>query len=147
MVERQITDDRTATAWIGNKVILGGENTKLTKDASAATQFHAATAQWRTPTGSIGWFFVLQAPKIDATVSKTTMHITANGTIIFRLKVAGAKREGITANRWTLPGLTVSIDGDQQTFSVKDATYYQAQDSFEITYENMRQLTLTVTPQ
>lgn len=146
-VERQITDDRSITAWIGNKVILGGENTKLTREAPKGTQFHAATAQWQTPQGSIGWFFVLQAPKIDADVDRTSLRIMADGTVVFRLKAAGAKREDITATRWALPGLTVKITGDQQSFSVKDATYYQVDDSFEITYANMHQLTLSVTPQ
>jgi hypothetical protein len=146
MIERQITDDRKAAAWMGNKVILGGESTNLTKDAPAGTQFHAATAQWRTPSGSIGWFFIAQAPKIDATVAKTIMRITADGTVIFRLKAAGTKREAITANKWTLPGLTVTIDGDQQSFAVTVATYYKEGDSFEITYAGMHQLTLAVTP-
>jgi hypothetical protein len=146
MVERQIADDRKATAWIGNKVILGGENTLLTRDAPTGTQFHPATAQWRTPSGSIGWFFVWQAPKIDVNVNRTAMDITADGNIIFRLKAAGTKREDITANKWTLPGLTVTIEGDQKSFDVKESTYYKEGDSFEITYANMRQLKLTVTP-
>lgn len=145
-VSRQITDERSATAWIGNKIILGGENTKLTKAAPEGTQFHAATAQWRTPSGSIGWFFVSQAPEINADVDKTTMHITANGTVVFRLKAAGAKREDITAGKWTLPGLTVTIAGDQRSFSVKEATYYKPGDSFEITYTDMKQLKLVVAP-
>lgn len=146
-VKRQITDARSATAWIGEKIILGGEDTSLTKDAPADTQFHAATAQWRTPSGSIGWFFVSRAPKINAVVDKTTMRITADGTVILRLKAAGAKREDITANKWTLPGLTVTIEGDQKAFDVKSSTYYEEGDSFEITYADMHQLKLTVTPQ
>jgi hypothetical protein len=146
-VKRQITDDRRATAWIGDKVILGGEFTNLTKDAPNPTQYHPATVQWRTPAKSIGWFYVLEAPKIDAIVDKTTMHIVAQGNITFRLKAAGAKREDITANKWTLPGLTVTIQADQKDFSIKDATYYKENDSFEIIYTGMQQVTLTVTPQ
>src|SRR6185437_5035282 len=96
MVRCQITDDRSASAWIGEKVILGGEDTKLTKDAPEDTQFHPATAQWRTPSGSIGWFYVWQSPKINADVNHTTMTITADGTVIIRLKAAGTRREDIT---------------------------------------------------
>jgi len=146
-VKRQITDDRSATAWIGDKVILGGEFTNLTKDAPNPTQYHPATVQWRTPSKSIGWFYVLEAPKIDAIVDKNTMRIVANGNVTFRLKATGAKREDITADRWTLPGLTVAIKGDQKSFAIKDANYYQPNDSFEITYTGMQQMTLTVTPQ
>ena len=146
-VARQITEDRSATAWIGNKVILGGESTKLTRDAPPDTQFHPATAQWRTPSGSIGWFYVWQSPKINAKVNHTAMTITADGTVIIRLKAAGTRREDITADKWTLPGLTVTIEGDQKSFNVKESTYYKEGDSFEITYINMHQLKLTLTPQ
>ena len=146
-VRRQITDDRMATAWIGRNVILGGQVTGLTKDAPADTQFHAATAQWRTPEGSIGWFYVLRAPKIDALVEKTSIRITAHGDVVFRMKAAGAERAKITANKWSLPGLTVTIEGDQQGFEVKKGAYYRPGDCFEMTYAGMHDLTLTVTPQ
>jgi hypothetical protein len=146
-VKRQITDDRRATAWIGDKVILGGEFTNLTEDSPNDTQYHPATVQWRTPEKSIGWFYVLQTPKIDAIVDKTTMQIVHIGNVTFRLKAAGAKREDITADKWTLPGLTVAIKADQKSFAIKDANYYQPHDSFEITYTGMQQMTLTVTPQ
>jgi hypothetical protein len=146
-VKRQITEERRATAWIGDKVILGGEFTNLTKDAPNPTQYHPATVQWRTPAKSIGWFYVLEAPKIDAIVDKTSMEIVADGTVVFRLKAAGTKRENITANKWTLSGLTVAIESDQKSFAVKDAAYYQPNDSFEITYTGMRQMTITVAPQ
>lgn len=146
MVKRQITDERSATAWIGNKVILGGEDTSLTKDAPAGTQFHAATVQWRTPSGSIGWFFVQQAPKINATVDKTTMHIVSDGTVTFLLKASGAEFNKITAKKWELPGLTVTLEGDQKEFDLKEVTYYRTGDSLEITYANMHELKLKVTP-
>ena len=38
-------------------------------------------------------------------------------------------------------------EGDQKSFDVKPSTYYKEGDSFEITYTNMHQLKLTVTPQ
>jgi len=88
------------------------------------------------PSGSIGWFFVSQAPKIDADVDLTSLRITTDGTVVFRLKAAGARRKDITATKWTLAGLTVTITGDQQDFSIKDATYYQTGDSFEITHRS-----------
>jgi len=146
MVRRQITDDRVATAWIGNRVILGGESTKLTKDAPEDTQFHPATGQWRTPAGSIGWFYVWHAPKIDVDVDHTTMKIATDGTVIIRLKAEGAKIADITAAQWSLPGLMVKIAGDTTGFAVKESAYYAPGDSFEITYASMRTLRLIVTP-
>ena len=108
-VKRQITDDRRATAWIGDKVILGGENTKLTKDAPPDTQFHPATAQWRTPSETIGWFYVWQSPKINADVDHTTMtHHRRTARSSSASRPPAPRREDITADKWTLPGLTVS---------------------------------------
>jgi hypothetical protein len=147
MVRRQITSDRSASAWVGDKVILGGEDTKLTKDAPPDTQFHPGTAQWRTPSGSIGWFYVWQSPKINVDVERTQMKIGTDGTVTIRLKAKGAKREDIAAEKWTLPGLTVTVEGDQKSFDVKESTYYQSGDSFEITYRDLHQLKLVVTPE
>jgi hypothetical protein len=48
--------------------------------------------------------------------------------------------------KWSLPGLTVTIQADQKVFSIKDATYYQPNNSFGLTYTGMRQLTLIVQP-
>jgi hypothetical protein len=147
MVHRQITDDRSASAWIGDKVVLGGENTKLTKDAPPETQFHPGTAQWRTPSGSIGWFYVWQSPKINVDVEHTNMKIITDGTVILRIKAEGAKLEDITAGKWSLPGMTIAIYGDTVDFAVKAETYYKDGDSFAVTYANVHQLSLTVTPQ
>ena len=147
MVKRQITDDRSATAWVGEKVILGGENTKLTKDAPEDTQFHPATAQWHTPSGSTGWFYVWQSPKINVDVDHTTMAVTTDGTITIRLKAEGTKVEDLTATKWTLPGLTVAIEGDQQSFDAKPSTYYKEGDSYVLTYTSLHKLKLTLTPQ
>lgn len=147
MVHRQITDDRSASAWVGNKVILGGENTKLTKDAPPETQFHPGTAQWRTPSGSIGWFYVWQSPKINVEVDRTNMTIATDGTITLRVKAEGAKLGDITASKWNLPGMTVAVEGDTSGFEVKNSTYYKDDDSFAVTYANVHQLKLKVVPQ
>lgn len=146
-VRRTITDERTATAWIGNKAIYGGQITSLTKDAPPDTQFHPVTAQWRTPSGSVGWFYVAQSPKIDAEASKTGIRITADGTLILRIHTEGTGLSQITANKWSLPGLTVTIDADQKHFSIAQSTLYEANDTLNLTYSDMHHMTLTITPQ
>jgi hypothetical protein len=145
-VRRTITDERTATAWIGNKAIYGGQITSLTNDAPPDTQFHPATAQWRTPSGSIGWFYVAQSPKIDAEASKTGIRITADGTVVLRLHAAGMNRGQIAANKWILPGLTVTIESDQRDFAVEGSTLYEPNDTLNLTYTNMHHMILTITP-
>ena len=146
-VRRVITNERTATAWIGDKAIYGGQITGLTKDAPPDTQFHPATVQWRTPSGGIGWFYVSQAPKIDAEASKSGIRITADGTLILRIHTAGSGLSQVTANKWLLPGLTVTIDADQQRFSIAQSTLYETNDTLNLTYSNLHHMTLAITPQ
>jgi hypothetical protein len=75
------------------------------------------------------------------------MAIATEGTITIRLKTEGTKLEDLAANKWTLPGLTVTLEGDQKSFDVKPSTYYKEGDSFVLTYTDVHQLKLTVTPQ
>jgi hypothetical protein len=75
------------------------------------------------------------------------MKIATDGTVILRIKAEGAKLEDITANKWSIPGLTVAIEGDTEGFAVKPSTYYKDGDSFAVTYANVHRLSLTVTPE
>jgi hypothetical protein len=43
--------------------------------------------------------------------------------------------------------MTIAIYGDTVDFAVKAETYYKDGDSFAVTYANVHQLSLTVTPQ
>lgn len=116
-VRNQITDDRVATAWIGNHVIFGGEATKKTKDDGPASQFHPATIQWRTPSGEIGWVQISQSPMIDATADQTGITISANGTIRVRIHAKDALKEKVSATGWELPGLKVAVTSDMKNFT------------------------------
>ena len=71
-MRKQISQERTATAWIGKNVIFGGEITGKTRDAGTTTQFHPATVQWRTPSGEVGWVQLVECPPVDATAEGRT---------------------------------------------------------------------------
>lgn len=114
-VTRQITDQRTATAWIGDDVLFGAESTHQTVGVSGHSQFHPATIQWRTPSGAIGWVSITQTPPIDAVATKDGIDIHTNGDVIFFVYAPGVHPGDITATRWNLPGLPLSIATDATT--------------------------------
>jgi len=113
----QITDQRIATAWIGNRVIFGGEATGKTKDAGPGSQFHPATIQWRTPSGEIGWVQLVESPAIDATADERGISISTTGTVKIRIHAKGIAKDKITATSWVAPGLQVGIKADQKNFT------------------------------
>jgi hypothetical protein len=119
LLRKQITDQRIATAWIGRDVIFGGEATSKTKDAPTSTQFHPATAQWRTPSGEIGWVQLLQSPMVDATADQDGLTISATGTVRWRIHAKNLVPEEITATDWDLPGLRVTVASDSKSFGAE----------------------------
>jgi hypothetical protein len=65
LVSQRIDDDRIATGWLGDDVMLGGESGGRYR---AEGQYHPATAHWRTPDGGVGWLRVRSPGPLDATV-------------------------------------------------------------------------------
>ncbi len=64
-----------------------------------------------------------------------------------RIHTEGKGLSQITANKWSLPGLTVTIDADQKHFSIAQSTIYETNDTLDLTYSDMHHMTLTITPQ
>ncbi len=140
-VHRPITDDRIATAWIGKNVIYGGEITNHTRGVDGTSQFHPVTAQWLLPGGKIGWIQMIQTPPIDASASQGKIEITAAGDVRFRIFAPGVTAQKLQQKLWTMPGLTVRVDGDAKAFSVQ-----ANQQFFELTYTGMTKMTLAIAP-
>ena len=65
---------------------------------------------------------------------------------MLRIHTEGSGLSQITANKWSLPGLTVTIDADQKHFSIEQSTLYEANDTLNLTYSNLHHMTLTITP-
>jgi hypothetical protein len=141
-VTRIITPQRTATAWLGEKVIIGGEITSLSRSAGATSRtiFYPATIHWRTPGGAIGWIWLRDTPRIDARASKNTLTVTAIGDSIFRLSAPGLTAANLTRDRWTLPGLTVDIETDANGFTVTPG-----EDFIEVQYREATHYVLRTT--
>jgi hypothetical protein len=141
-VRRPIADERIATAWIGKKLIYGGEITGHTRGVEAASQFHPVTAQWQTPDGKIGWIRLTRCPKIDAAADKKGIVITADGDVSFRISAPGLTSGNAREKQWTLPGLTVHVDADSKGFTVEQHGQF-----VDVTYTGMTKMTITFNPQ
>lgn len=142
LVNRKITDQRSATAWIGKHVIFGGEATSKTRDVGPASQFHPATIQWRTPSGEIGWVQLYEAPMIDATADAHGITISATGTICIRIHAQGIDEAKISATGWELPGLKVAVTADSKSFSEE-----KMGENINLTYTGITGSRWEITPQ
>ncbi|HEX5284201.1 MAG TPA: hypothetical protein VFW30_08785 [Bryocella sp.] len=139
LVRQQIDARRTATAWIGKDVMFGGESTQKTKDAGTTTQFHPATIQWRTPSGSIGWVQLVQCPPVDATADEHGLTIDTSGTVRLRIHAVGIDKAKVSGTSWDLPGLHVTAENDAKGFTL-DA----GQDSVDLVYNGMNHMHLAI---
>lgn len=141
LARTQITDQRIATAWIGRRVVFGGEATGKTKDAGPGSQFHPATIQWRTPSGEIGWAQLVEAPAIDATADPHGISISTTGTVRIRIHAKGIAKDKITAAAWDPPGLHVSVQSDQKNFTA-DSTG----DNVDLVYSDITKMRWDIAP-
>ncbi len=72
-----------ATAWFGEALMLGAEETSGTRGAGG--QFIPATAYWRTPDGGNGWFRLAKSSPVDARATKETLTISSTGDAVFEV--------------------------------------------------------------
>ncbi len=115
-INRTIDSRRTATTWIGNHAIWGGEFTSRTKDTGNKTQFHPATAQWRMPSGQIGWMKITRSPNIDSVADRGGITVATDGDVRFRI-FTGSETSGVLRDAWTLPGFDVAVQTDAKGFT------------------------------
>lgn len=120
LVERTLPGGRVATAWLGDRLMLGGEVTGLALAAGPASRtiFHPATVHWARPDGDIGWILLREAPRVDARATKGTLTVTAIGNSTWQIFAPGLKAADVTRDRWVLPGLTVMVETDALGFAV-----------------------------
>jgi hypothetical protein len=143
LLRRRIDEQRTATAWIGERAIWGGESTNLTKGAGAGTQYHPATVQWRTPSGSIGWIQLTHSPKLDATADKQGITIDTSGDVSFRVYAEGTNASQLSGKLWSLPGLHVDVTTDAM-FSSEPENDLQSPTAFDVTYHAAKRIRLQI---
>jgi hypothetical protein len=119
-ITRVITSQRTATAWLGRDLMLGGEETHFSRAAGTPyNQFHPATIHWRLPGGGTGWVLLRDCSRVDAKAEKNMLTILAVGDATFRVSAVGLKAEGLRREQWDLPGLTVKVENDAVGYLTK----------------------------
>jgi hypothetical protein len=139
LVRKQIDANRTATAWISKDLIFGGELTHKTKDAGTTTQFHPATIQWRTPSGSIGWVQLVQCPPVDASADEHGLTIDTSGTARFRIHAAGLDKSKVNGSAWDLPGVHITAQTD-----ATESTVEAGNDYVDVVYNGMNHMRLSI---
>jgi hypothetical protein len=87
--------------------------------ARASGQYHPATMHWRAPDGSVGWLRLVHEGPLHATVRDggvlevTTYDHARRGPC--DTTVVSSHPGTFTRERWTFPGLTVTVDGAPPT--------------------------------
>jgi hypothetical protein len=111
-VERVINSEpkRVASAWIGNKLLVGGEYTSYSQPAS--DQIHPATIHWTSSNNQIGWIKLAYTIPVNATAAKDRLTIACiadDDTPDFVFQIYAPARKTLQHNLWQLPGLTVHV--------------------------------------
>ena len=144
-----INAERTATAWISSQVLYGAEtnpNPDVSGENNQTSQFHPATIQWRTPSGTIGWVRLLHTSPIQATADATgiTLH-TPQNKLQFLIHAQGLDPDTLTQTNWPLPGQPLTATTDAQSFQVAPAPDPKTDpDTYTLTYTQVTNLRLHI---
>jgi hypothetical protein len=140
-IQRQITADRIATAWIGRDAIYGAEATNKSRGVDGHNQFHPATVQWKMPSGKIGWIQLTQSPPVDVRADRNGLQISCSGDVKFRIHAPGIEAPDLKQLDWALPGLAVHIISDASNFTVDPEP-----DFIDVTYSGISAMNLRILP-
>jgi hypothetical protein len=109
-VERVIADSprRVATAWQGERAMIGAEHTSLTDIGQG--QFHPATIHWQASADQVGWARLIAAGPVDAVASPRRLAVVSSGPLTFLLDAPGIDPTMAQPDHWRLPGLEARIE-------------------------------------
>ena len=104
---------RVATAWIGTRVMLGGEDSGSSKPADH--QFHPATIHWLLEDGTVGWIKLRHTAPVDARADRNQLAIVCTAhagdqEFVFQIAAPQIDLAALQPGRWALPGLTVRVE-------------------------------------
>ncbi|MGE3077195.1 MAG: hypothetical protein AB7O30_21445 [Dehalococcoidia bacterium] len=117
-LRRSITEERTATAWLSESVMFGGEHTSRTRGVEGPrSQFTPATVHWRLPDGGVGWIRLVGARVVDVVASTGRLEVTGEGDFRFEVECGGGTAD-IDRELWKLPGLRLRAESDADEFEV-----------------------------
>jgi hypothetical protein len=106
---------RVATAWIGARVMLGGQDSSSSFRVNDE-QFHPATIHWLSGDDTVGWIRILNVLPVDAWAERDRLAIACathpGGDLEFVFQIAAPDVDlgALTHDLWDLPGLTVRVE-------------------------------------
>jgi hypothetical protein len=114
-IERVIAAEpqRVATAWVGERILLGAEDSGSHKPAGP--QFHPATIHWLASDGSAGWIRLRHTVPVDARAQRgqlsiaCTQHAGGDLEFVFQIAAPQIMADAFQPDRWELPGLIVRV--------------------------------------
>lgn len=142
--ERQIrrristVPNRVATAWLSERVMMGGEWVALDDPATLSAykpndQYHPVTMHWLMPDEQVGWMRLRHVGPVSA--QATTGRLGLQGrlvdaldsaysldhrTYLFQLHVpGGVDAQTLRADAWDLPGLSLRVKTDMTLADVR----------------------------
>jgi len=118
-LERTIEPQRSATAWLSDKLMLGAEADHL--NPARSDQFHPATAHWVAPNGSIAWLRTRSASLIQAAVKPHQLLLSSDEKTeyVFQIRLPDSHTFLITATRWTFPGMVIEVERPDTPYTVQ----------------------------
>jgi hypothetical protein len=105
---------RVATAWVGARVMLGGEDSGGSQRGS--DQFHPATIHWLIEDSVVGWIRLRHTAPVDARAERNQLAIVCSAgardtqEFIFQIAAPQLDLAALQPDRWELPGMTVRVE-------------------------------------
>ena len=116
LVEQVITEQpsRVATAWLGERAMVGGEAGD--SGLHARGQFHPATVHWDAGDGRVGWVRAEHHGPTSATARPGELLIRCGPhprrgpqPVTFHISCPGEERPLVSPTAWSLPGQTIAV--------------------------------------
>jgi hypothetical protein len=106
---------RVATAWLGERVMLGAEEASGSR--RGGEQYHPATIHWLIDGHTVGWIRLRHKAPVDARAEQGMLAITGveqpgDQEFVFQIAAPGVEPAAIQQGRWQLPGLIVRVETD-----------------------------------
>ncbi|MFT3789464.1 MAG: hypothetical protein QM770_25330 [Tepidisphaeraceae bacterium] len=112
-------DGRVVTAWLGDRVMIGGQTSPSPKDiADDHSQYRPATIHWRCADDSVGWLALVRGQRIQASAERSRLIVETAGGATFRVHAPNVGAASFSPNRWALSGLTLDVSTDSTSIEV-----------------------------
>jgi hypothetical protein len=126
-VEQVVQDDprRVATGWVGEHRMVGAEDGATALHARG--QFHPATVHWRRPDGGVGWLRLVHPAPARAVARQDRLEVALDphprhGAVSTRWE-SDTEATDVRTDRWTFPGLVVTVTTDGSLVDPGTRTY------------------------